>query len=115
MSAQGQQQQQSPTQNIQRSYTEIQLGKCYAQTAKDKFGPRAKEAIEAREQFPGFNTGPASQSLLWPANEAQIGGDGDSAVEIAFTVPSCARLRGNLTALSNVYNVCHSRTRLCSS
>lgn len=63
--------------------------------------------ISAREEFPGFNTGPLSQTLLWPAND---NGLANALGEAAHTVPSCARLRGNLTALSNVHNVRPSRS-----
>ncbi|KAM0427467.1 hypothetical protein ACHAPT_007427 [Fusarium lateritium] len=82
----------------------ISVGKCYAQTANERFGDGARAAIRQRERLSlGLHPTDAEIPFTWPSenDESQAGSESS----IYRLVPSMQSYRNNLTALSQVCNL----------
>ncbi|KAG6051302.1 hypothetical protein E4U39_001544 [Claviceps sp. Clav50 group G5] len=92
----------------ERPFRPATVGKCYAQTATDRFGHEAKRAILDRELV-SFSLGPLGDEepiLHWPPSGSEDGAYDDvPATSIYKLVPSMVPHRNNLTALSQKYNL----------
>ncbi|ODA79572.1 hypothetical protein RJ55_05166 [Drechmeria coniospora] len=90
-----------------RPFRAVSVGTCYAQTANDRFGNGASEAIRERERpAPTFNPLPADPSSDdWPDSDSDDSHAMFFDQKIYQLVPTMQRFRNNLTALSQLYNV----------
>ncbi|KAM4059045.1 CRT10 domain-containing protein [Hirsutella rhossiliensis] len=85
-----------------RPFQPVSVGTCYAQTANDRFGSGASEAVRERERF---------ASYLFPGPDGSVpdweepGSDDCDETSIYQLVPTMQRYRNNLTALSQLYNL----------
>ncbi|CAF3551560.1 hypothetical protein SNK03_000623 [Fusarium graminearum] len=86
-----------------RKFQPISVGKCYAQTATDRFGDGAKAAVRDRERLNmGLHPQNSEVPFVWPGNDSD---DEKHSGSIYRLIPSMQKFRGNLTALSQVYNL----------
>ncbi|KAG8353071.1 hypothetical protein FVEN_g9029 [Fusarium venenatum] len=86
-----------------RKFQPISVGKCYAQTATDRFGDGAKAAVRDRERLNmGLHPQSSEVPFVWPSNDSD---DERHSGSIYRLIPSMQKFRGNLTALSQVYNL----------
>ncbi|POR31218.1 Uncharacterized protein TPAR_08560 [Tolypocladium paradoxum] len=84
-----------------RPFQAVSVGTCYAQTANDRFGDGASQAVRERERSAGLDgQGPFD----WPGSDPED--DQDFPEESVYRlVPTMQRYRNNLTALSQLYNL----------
>ncbi|KAL7817807.1 hypothetical protein V8C26DRAFT_398015 [Trichoderma gracile] len=86
------------------SFRTVSVGRCYVQTATDRFGNDAKGAIRDRERTAlGMNPEGMEAPFNWPNTDGQV--EGHSQDSIYRLVPSMQGYRNNLTALSQAYNL----------
>ncbi|KAM0260415.1 hypothetical protein ACHAQJ_002817 [Trichoderma viride] len=86
------------------SFRSVSVGKCYAQTATDRFGNDAKGAIRDRERTAlGMHPQGLEEPFTWPGVDGEDGPRADNS--IYRLVPSMQGFRNNLTALSQAYNL----------
>ncbi|RBR03803.1 hypothetical protein FVER53590_00984 [Fusarium verticillioides] len=91
-------------QPYKRNFQPICVGKCYAQTATDRFGDGAKAAVRDRERVTlGMHPQSAELPFTWPGNDSDD--ERDAGPSIYRLIPSMQKFRSNLTALSQVYNL----------
>ncbi|KAL7937822.1 hypothetical protein V8C35DRAFT_293709 [Trichoderma chlorosporum] len=89
----------------------LSVGRCYAQTATDRFGNEAKSAIRDRERTAlGMEPEGLELPFTWPFTPQSFmpGLEGDRqhpSDSIYRLVPSMQGYRNNLTALSQAYNL----------
>ncbi|RSL66735.1 hypothetical protein CEP54_003577 [Fusarium duplospermum] len=82
----------------------ISVGKCYAQTANERFGDGARAAIRQRERLLlGLHPTDAEIPFTWPSEDDENQAGPESS--IYRLVPSMQSYRNNLTALSQVFNL----------
>ncbi|EEU48582.1 uncharacterized protein NECHADRAFT_74873 [Fusarium vanettenii 77-13-4] len=82
----------------------ISVGKCYAQTANERFGDGARAAIRQRERLSlGLHPTDAEIPFTWPSEDDENQAGPESS--IYRLVPSMQSYRNNLTALSQVFNL----------
>ncbi|KAL6358164.1 hypothetical protein LRP88_08344 [Fusarium phalaenopsidis] len=82
----------------------ISVGKCYAQTANERFGDGARAAIRQRERLSlGLHPTDAEIPFTWPSEDDENQAGPESS--IYRLVPSMQSYRNNLTALSQVCNL----------
>ncbi|KAI5466077.1 hypothetical protein BGZ63DRAFT_347252 [Mariannaea sp. PMI_226] len=79
----------------------VTVGKCHVQTATDRFGDGAKDAIRAREPDGFTVTNVPEIPFDWP----DVSSDGENRESIFKKIPSMQPHRNNLTALSQVHNL----------
>ncbi|KAG5924345.1 hypothetical protein E4U61_000901 [Claviceps capensis] len=93
----------------ERPFRPVTVGPCHVQTATDRFGQNAKEAILNRERLRYSLDGEDVESTIfdWPLAEGEDGQlkDESATDSIHKLVPSMQDFRNNLTALSQKYNV----------
>ncbi|KJZ78312.1 hypothetical protein HIM_02350 [Hirsutella minnesotensis 3608] len=88
-----------------RDFQPVTVGKCYSQTADERFGSGASEAVRERERSASYLFSVQDQSPFdWPASGGDSENDGAEA-SIYRLVPTMQRYRNNLTALSQFYNL----------
>ncbi|PTB43030.1 uncharacterized protein TrAFT101_001590 [Trichoderma asperellum] len=86
------------------SFPAVSVGKCYIQTATDRFGNEAKSAIRDRERATmGIPTEGLEEPFTWPNADTEDTRHARSS--IYRLVPSMQGYRNNLTALSQGYNL----------
>ncbi|KAM5373599.1 hypothetical protein ACJA88_008443 [Fusarium oxysporum] len=91
-------------QPYKRNFQPISVGKCYAQTATDRFGDGAKAAVRDRERVTlGMHPQSAELPFTWPGNDSDD--ERNAGPSIYRLIPSMQKFRSNLTALSQVYNL----------
>ncbi|RBR09780.1 uncharacterized protein FIESC28_09737 [Fusarium coffeatum] len=89
-----------------RKFQPISVGKCYAQTATDRFGDGAKAAVRDRELVTlGLHPQSTEVPFVWPPAGSDSDDERHSGTSIYRLIPSMQKFRGNLTALSQVYNL----------
>ncbi|KAG6251206.1 hypothetical protein E4U23_000843 [Claviceps purpurea] len=99
----------SSEEEIERSFCPATVGPCHVQTATDRFGQNAKQAILNRERLRYSLEGADAESTIfdWPLADGEDGQlkDEPATDSIHKLVPSMQDYRNNLTALSQKYNV----------
>ncbi|KAG6058777.1 hypothetical protein E4U17_007506, partial [Claviceps sp. LM77 group G4] len=92
----------------ERPFRPVTVGPCHVQTATDRFGQGAKEAILNREllQYSLELEDIVSTIFDWPLADCEDGGlkHVPGTTSIYKLVPSMQEFRNNLTALSQKYN-----------
>ncbi|PHH64557.1 hypothetical protein CDD81_4336 [Ophiocordyceps australis] len=91
----------------ERPFKSISVGKCYVQSAQDRFGPRAAKASLERDNYhPAYSL---PEDMNWPGPEEswQIldHHDDDDPLSIFRRMPTMQSYRNNLTALSRQHNL----------
>ncbi|KAH7163067.1 hypothetical protein B0J13DRAFT_28384 [Dactylonectria estremocensis] len=93
-----------PTCVSSRNFQYISVGKCHAQTATDRFGDGAKNAIRDRERASvGMHPHNPEMPFTWPGPDSDD--EQEPSSSIYRLVPSMQKFRNNLTALSQEYNL----------
>ncbi|KAG6265077.1 hypothetical protein E4U47_006565 [Claviceps purpurea] len=99
----------SSEEEIERPFCPATVGPCHVQTATDRFGQNAKQAILNRERLRYSLEGVDAESTIfdWPLADGEDGQlkDEPATDSIHKLVPSMQDYRNNLTALSQKYNL----------
>ncbi|PHH90293.1 hypothetical protein CDD83_4061 [Cordyceps sp. RAO-2017] len=90
-----------------RPFQPMLVGTCYAQTANDRFGNGASDAVRERERSASYLFSIQDESPFdWPESDADADADQNGTeASIYRLVPTMQRYRNNLTALSQLYNL----------
>ncbi|PHH68541.1 hypothetical protein CDD82_481 [Ophiocordyceps australis] len=90
----------------QRPFKSISVGKCYVQSAQDRFGPSAAKASQERDNYHPAYSLPEDMNWHGPEESWQtLDKDDDDPLSIFRRMPTMQSYRNNLTALSSQHNL----------